>query len=302
MLDAAENQPTVKCLEQINVIRRFFHSSSSLMTIVGEKNSGKTELLANIVLQMRESRPIIRLEGKTGLYPSQLVDVLSKHWAIHQADKHQRVETQLDEMIQNLSKHTSSFILIIDDAHLLSLSVLAAISHLVTQQEGNKVYLHILLSGQPILAEKINSLLTKEIPRLTLGALSREEAFRKIKRQIDNAGLSLPPAAANAVFARLYRNSEGMPQTLENMVEKLISQHTPRLVLNTLRPNFSSQALSDLWRTHRIKVVSLFSLLTLGCLFWTWQHHHLNPSASSSMHVLQRPIKNVISPIEGQRP
>ena len=220
MSEAATHQIPAKRLHQLNAIKRFLYSSQSLMLIVGEKDSGKTNLLSDIVSQMRASRRVIRLQGTPNLRPLQFFNTLSKHWSIQNVDKHQRIENQLDKMLDGLMKHHETCLLIIDDAHLLSLSMLAAISYLAMQQDSKCISLHILLTGRPVLSEKINSLQTKEIPKLTIGALSREAAFQKIKRSLDNASLSLPHTVANTIFTKLYHRSEGMPEALENMLKK----------------------------------------------------------------------------------
>ena len=266
--------------QHLNLIKRFLQSDQALMLIVGEKGSGKTRLLLDIVLQMREARPIIRLQGNPKLNPSQLTQVLAKHWSIRHIDKNKRAENQLIDMLNGLKQKNQGYILSIDDAHLLSLPMLAALTHLIIQQQEKKpVHLHILLSGRPILAEKINNLITHEVPQLTMGALSREEAFQKIKRLFDKAGLSLPYAVTNALFATLYRRSGGMPATLESMTKKLMAQR-PNVEPPTAAPIDQASASTPIktphpthtQSTHWVKILSLTGLVTLSYFFWGWQH------------------------------
>ncbi len=281
MQDAA-HQRYAKRFQQLNSVKRFLQAQNPLMLIVGEKGSGKTNLLTDIVLQMRASRHMLRLQGHQSLHPSQLAKVLSKHWAIKHIDKNQRLENQLDQALSELAEHKQACILIVDDAHLLSLSMLAALTHLATQQDGKRVHLHLLLSGRPILSEKMNNLQTKSIPQLTVGALSRENAFRKIKSLLDNAGMTLPHAAANAILTKIYQRSGGMPGTLEHMVGKLIAQRAtidsaveekpagpPNTVLTTTEYNF--------WQKNRVKTLSLLGLIMTGFILWHMQHHSTKP-------------------------
>jgi len=258
----ADHQLYARRLQQLNSIKRFLQSHNPLMLIVGEKDSARNNLLTDIVLQMRVSRHIIRLQSHHSIHPSQLVKVLSKHWAINNIDKNQRIENQLDQMLGGLAEHNQSCILVVDDAHLLSLSVLAGLSHLATQQDGNKVHLHLLLSGRPILSEKMNSLQTKDIPQLTISALSREEAFRKIKSLVDKAGMALPRAAANAILTKIYQRSGGMHETLEHMVGKLVAQRTALDSADEEKPSSSVSAKvitpeRNFWKDHRVKMLSL---------------------------------------------
>lgn len=268
-------QPSSKSIQQINDVKRFLNSQHALLLIIGEIASGKTTLLSEVVMQIRDARNIIRLQGTPKSTPSQLISTLSKHWEVESLDQDQRMETQLDDLLNSLTNQNQSCILVIDDAHLLPLSALAAISYLVSQQDKKRARLHIILSGLPTLSEKISSLLTKEIQQITVGALSREEAFRKINGLLETAGLYLPHAAANAIFTKIYRHSAGMPETLENMVKKLLAQRTAGETKTALSPEISTLKPIRLWRAHRIKTFSLITLVLLGYAFWGWQHHVL---------------------------
>jgi len=281
MQDAA-HQLCAKRLQQLNSVKRFLQSQNPLMLIVGEKDNARSNLLADIVLQLRVSRHIIRLQGHQDLHPSQLAKVLSKHWAIHNTDNSQRIENQLDQILRGLAEHDQTCILVVDDAHLLSLSGMAALSHLATQQDGNPVHLHLLLSGRPILSEKMNSLQTKEIPQITIGALSREEAFRKIKSLVDKAGMTLPHTAANVILTKIYQRSGGMQETLEHMVGKLIAQ---RSAIDSIpEENASSPTAAkvitperNFWKKHLVKTLALLGLIVTGVILWQMQHQPKKP-------------------------
>lgn len=265
-----DNQPHTERSQQLNAIKDFLQSQKPLMLIVGEKNSGKTNLLTDIILQVRASRHIIRVQGHPNLHPSQLTKVLSKHWTVENIDKDQRIETQLDQMLDGLTEHHQACILIIDDAHLLSLSVLAALTHLATQQDGKPTPLHLLLSGHAALSEKMNSLQTRDIPQLIVGALSRKDAFQKIKLLFDDAGISLPPADTDAILANIYQRSAGMHETLEHTVEKMIAHQKAM--------DSSAKAITskyNIWKNHRVKMLSLLGLSITFFVLFQMQGHSL---------------------------
>ncbi|MCB1826933.1 MAG: AAA family ATPase, partial [Coxiellaceae bacterium] len=279
-------------LRQLNIIKQFLYSPQPLMLIVGEKDSGKTKLLTDIMLQMRASRNVVRLQATPNLRPSQLIIAVSKHWALDHNDDEERIENQLEKMLAGLATQQQSGLLIIDDAHLLSLSMLAAISHLVTQQEKEQTHLHILLTGRPLITEKMNTLQTKEVPHLTVGALTREEAFRKIKNMIDRSGLKLPFATANAIFTKLYERSEGMPNTLENMIRELITQQAAAEIV-TIKPTPTTAQRNKLWEAHGIKLIAIPALIVSFYLFYGWQEHQRHLPIS---HVVERAEPTITLP------
>jgi hypothetical protein len=208
--------------------------------------------------------------------------VLSKHWTTKSINEEQRLENQLDEVLNELAKHNQSCILVIDDAQLLSLSMLAALTHLATQQNGKKIHLHLLLSGRPILSEKMNSLQTKDIPQITLGALPREAVFQKIKSKLDQAGINLPHASTNAIFTKIYQRSGGLPETVDQMVNKLILQRSPTEANNTKSAiSATTVAIPDakLWKRHRVKMTAIVGLIITGVFMWYSQRHTTISSA-----------------------
>lgn len=153
-------------------LQTFVRSQKPLLLVIGERHSGKSKTLNDIVSQLKVSRHIIRMQGTPNIHPNQLATLLSKHWAAKISDEHARLENQLHEIVLGLSKHSQDCILLIDDAHLLSFSVLAAISHLANMQEHMKVHLHIVLSGHNPLINRMQSLQTRKIPVIQLGEAS----------------------------------------------------------------------------------------------------------------------------------
>lgn len=154
--------------EHLDTIKRFLHSQERLMLIIGDPGSGNSHPLDNLVGQLRLSRHIIRVKGNAQLQPSQIVELFSKNWIVKFSRTKTRLELQLLDIISSLTQHDQNCLLVIDDAHTLSYAVLAALSFLNNAQEGQKVYLHLLLSGQSSLLEKTARMQIKQIPKITL--------------------------------------------------------------------------------------------------------------------------------------
>lgn len=138
----------------------FLHSDEPLLLIVGQRHSGKSELLSALVDKIQVSRPVMRLRGKANLTPTDLTELLSKHWAIDLDRQRKRVQESLDAVLLQLQQHDQRCVLVVEHAHLLSLSVLAAIVHLaLTQSESEgETRLHVVLSGQASLVESLQRL------------------------------------------------------------------------------------------------------------------------------------------------
>ena len=234
--------------KHLDTITRYLRSADPLLLVLGEKGSGKTHLLTQTVTQTRVSRHLIRLQGSASIQPIQLAKVLSKHWAAKIHDKHARLESQLHEIILGLAKHEQECVLLIDDAHLLPFSVLAAISHLAMMQDNMRVHLHIILSGRPSLQRKIQNLQAREIPLINLSAPTSETTITPIN---DNAG----------------------EQTDADWAEKIAPRFADTLT-NTIAYN-------------RVKIMSAAALLaTLAFMWWFFQTpHSLHSTPVIAKHV-----------------
>lgn len=158
-------------VEQISAfesVNQFLRTQHSLLLIIGNAGCGKTLLLNKIVAQTHISRDVIRMQGSANIHPSQLIKMLSKHWGTNVTDAKAGLHQQLQQILTSLAKKEQRCSLIIDDAHCLPLSVMAALSHLAIAQENKEILLHIVLSGRPELREKMQHLQVRPIPYLDL--------------------------------------------------------------------------------------------------------------------------------------
>lgn len=282
-----QNQAAQEREPQLSSVKRFLHSPCPMMLIIGEAGCGKTRLLNDVVEQNKNSRHILRLRGTTTLQPKQLTDLLSEHWAVKIKDIHARLENQLYEVLLRLAEHDQNCILLVDDAHTLSYSMLAALSHLAMQQENMNVCLHILLSGRPPLGEKITSLHTKKVSQLIIGALDRHTAYTRMKEMLAAADISAD-AYGTETLAHIYNQAGGMPE--------IINQHTAMFIAEikeTAKEKKSTakwpQAVALYWQHPRIKSIALFGFLLSLIFFWHMQHHRaeLHQPLPLSFPVLQ---------------
>ena len=232
----ARKQRDVKNLQSyLQSLQNFIISTDSLLFISGEVGSGKTVLIEQFILQVRISTQILRIHGHAKFKPNHLLKLLNKHWADTEIRKTARLEQQLTTLLNALNQHDQSRVLLVDDAHLLPFSVLAALSHLASIQQ-QRVHLHVILIGRRGLLRKMQSLVSREIPSIELrvGEITQEDVLH-----IDDANnerIDVLPAAA---------------------------MKTSEIVVGT----------GPVWKQHSIRLLASFMLVSLAMLF-TWHKHH----------------------------
>lgn len=144
-------------------LKSFLHSPKPMLLIIGKTGGHKTPLLPKAISFSDPNHMVLRLKGRPNLQPAILTTLLSKHWAI-QATKSIDDESHetLDHMLNCLYAQNQTCLLLVEQAHLLPVSILTALCHLSQQQENKTVRIRMILVGYPELISKIHALYSKK--------------------------------------------------------------------------------------------------------------------------------------------
>lgn len=151
-------------MQDATSLKTFFHSEKPLLLIVGKRGSDKTKLLSQAITYCDPAHMMLRLKGQMQLRPIALTELFRKHWAVTVTD-HNKLNESLEEIISCLNAKRQTCLLLIDNAHLLSIAMLAALCHLSHQQEKKRIAIRIILAGQAELISKTNALYLKKFTR-----------------------------------------------------------------------------------------------------------------------------------------
>lgn len=150
-------------MQEASRLKQFFQSNKPMLLTLGNHNSSKSNLLSLTTSLVSPDQMILRIKGKSTLTPSHLVELFQKHWAVDIVKKSsQPLNAQFDDILDCLRQHHQSCLLIIDQAHLLPIAVLASLCHLGHQQENQPIAIRVILAGHPELSSKVNALYLKK--------------------------------------------------------------------------------------------------------------------------------------------
>jgi hypothetical protein len=135
----------------------FLNQQEPLLLVLGDKGSGKSQLVHNLNHKQLLASDTLYLKGKSGISPAKLVKTLTSYWHIT-VQNTQASKQQLDDILLTLAQRTAPACLIIDDADALPIATLAAIMHLTLNQNSERLGLRILLLGRPTLENKLDNL------------------------------------------------------------------------------------------------------------------------------------------------
>lgn len=267
----------------MTTIRNFLQETQPMLLVLGEAQSGKSELLEQAAEQFPTLHAIC-LHAKQHIKPRVMVQQLSSLWSIPVEDHGEPLVKQLRTLVNGLVRENKNVFLLIDDAHLLPYSVLAALVHCATAQEDG-CYLHLLLSGRISLSDKVRTLYDKDIPLIQLGKLPRYQAREHIESFLEKSHISASEEAIHNIVERLYNESHGVPSRIDKLLRELtlkdFMQPKSLKTIQQARPVKKQRVVfsQNAWLGERgARGFAVFGLVaTMFGLYW-YEHHQSSVS------------------------
>lgn len=207
-------------MQELKTLKEFIHSKDSLLLLLGEAGSGKTELLEALVTATTSVGSLIYLHGRQQIKPRFMIQNLSQHWNVAVEDHGEPLVEQLRTLVNGLVRKNYFGTLLIDDAHLLPFSILAALIHIVVQQD-QACHMHLILAGRISLEDKVRTLHESAIRIIRLGRMPEHEARSHIEKFLEQIHITASQHAIDAIVERLYQQSHGIPNRIDKLLREL---------------------------------------------------------------------------------
>lgn len=195
-------------------------AQAGFMVLTGEVGSGKTTLL-NYLLQTIDSRKIkTALVFNTNVTPHEFLECVLQEWGLDCRNKSKsELYHLLNEFLLGEYTHGHNVMLIVDEAQNLSFETLEEIRMLSNLNDEKTPLLHIVLSGQPNLKERLN---TPQLDQLRqrvsvhyhLDPLDLEETRAYIALRLEKAGAAASPVFVPEAVDRIYQAAAGIPRLI----------------------------------------------------------------------------------------
>jgi len=195
-------------------------SQSGFMVLTGEVGAGKTTLLNYLLRNLDTDSSRVALIFQTNIQPLELLEAILAEWNLPYAGKGR---TQMYELLNShlleCYRQQQPVVLILDEAQNLPFETLEEVRMISNLNDEKVPLVHIILSGQPNLKDKLNSpRLTQLRQRITvhyhLEPLDSNETTIYIQHRLKSAGSEdlniFNPEAVQAIF----ENSNGIPRVV----------------------------------------------------------------------------------------
>lgn len=240
--------------EALAAIYHAVRGHKGFAVLTGEVGTGKTLLIRCLLDLLRQNNDIAYAYVFNGLLsPSEFLQYIACDFGLPGSGKNK------GELLAGLSRYVVeraakqlTTVLIVDEAHHLSVEILEEIRLLTNLETAHEKLLQVLLVGQPELDEKLDSSILRQLKqrvahRARLIPLDLPQTRGYIERRLQIAGME---TRDNLVFpseaiARIYHHSRGIPRLINTICENsLITAYARQMP--SVTPEIVEAAAEDL--------------------------------------------------------
>jgi DamX protein len=262
----------VAWLKKIEFIKRLIADNNLLIALLGEEGSGKTTFFNHMCAGLPELLSF-RLTAKPSFDESQLEAQFCR--LLKRAEG-----STLGMVIAQYSAEKKHVLVIIDDAHFLTIKFIEALLQAIKQQ-GDGVYFHVCLAADFSLVKTLNDLAEDKyrdlIHSVELGPLTEAET----KKYVEDYFLNHPHMVQDITLEQhkaFYQLTEGHLLRINHKLPIHFTIKSPDIVVKETRPLFN-------------QVMMMTGMLVLGlALIFTWQKKHSTQSEEKQL----KPISSIV--------
>ncbi len=252
--------PTARHNEALAALYYGIRKHKGVVVVTGEVGTGKTLLLRCLLQLFKESSEIAyAYVYNCRLTPTEFLYYTLSDFGVGVSGQNKsKLLLDLSKFVTSRGLNGLTTVLIVDEAHLLSMELLEEIRLLSNLETNDAKLLQIILVGQPELDEKLDSFELRPLKqrialRSHLSALNFEETETYISERLRIAGSAsrtTPIFAADAIKA-IHQYSHGFPRLINTICENaLINGYAKQL------PSISVEVIKDVAEDFRLEANS----------------------------------------------
>ncbi|HUK26217.1 MAG TPA: AAA family ATPase [Terriglobales bacterium] len=251
--------PTRRHNEALAALYYGVRRRKGFVVMTGEVGTGKTLLVRCLLELLNRRNMAYAYVFNSRLSPDEFLQYVAGDFGLPTAGKNKSdLLLELGSYLIGRHQKRLTTVLVVDEAHHLSVDVLEEIRLLTNLETAQEKLLQILLVGQPELDEKLDSVALRQLKqrialRSQLEPLTLEETRGYVERRLQLAGANshgpalFPPES----LVRVYRHSRGIPRLVNTLCENALITGFARQV-----PVVGAEIIDEVAADFRLHVVS----------------------------------------------
>ncbi|HJN37962.1 MAG TPA: AAA family ATPase [Gammaproteobacteria bacterium] len=214
-----------------------------VMVLSGARGVGKSSLIESFISSLSSDMSSRLIQGSRGMGVNNLLKcILDLTGADFSLDSSE-AETQLKLFCESLQSANSRFILVVDNAHVLPIQTLAAISEMI-KSFSRTISAKIILVGQPVLLDRLSQFdggedLGDRFCSLTIKPFSYVELHHYISSRLYESGWKgSPKNLSQKAMERIFHQTHGVARRINHVAEyelqSLISEPRENIISTTI--------------------------------------------------------------------
>ncbi len=272
---------------RLDILHHLIQYGNELLLVTGPEGSGKSSLLQQFTAKASTTWEVARIEAKGGIDERNLMQQFYSQLELNfHGATHPELLDQLQHHLDTLVHNSRQGVLLVDDAHQLSMTALQRILQLTTLKNfTDKPLLRVILFGEAELEQKLDDpLLAKytDILRrnMDLPPFNEEDSTHYILHRLSAARFVATEPFTESVLRKLYKQSHGWPGQLNALAHQKLLDSLPNAEHPSELPGISDHAL---YKPRRLVVVGTIIIILLGALLWNVTRDRLSPEPDKAL-------------------
>jgi general secretion pathway protein A len=197
--------------------------------ITGDIGCGKTILIKQLLSELEDENFLVAKVFQTQLDEVEFLQAVLVEFGLNpfNAKKVELIDMLNSFLVENFSL-SKQMVLIVDDAHNLSVKALEEIRMLSGLETHKEKVLHVILAGQPQLNDKLDSpeleqLVQRVRLRFHLKAMTQDEMAEYIAHRLRVAGTNRDDIFTPETMSIMYKYTGGVPRLINTLCDTALT-------------------------------------------------------------------------------
>ncbi len=259
--------------QRLDILLHLTQFSDELLLVIGPAGSGKSTLLQQFAARALTSWRVARIEAGEGLDLRDLIEQLHQQFDLGVGGAtHAELLEHLQHHLDGLLRNAQQGVLLVDDAHRLSIGALQRLLSLAAERSyTDRPLLRVILFGEHELQEKLahpQLAAFADLPQrvIDLPPFDEEQTAHYVLHRLSSARFAAGEPFTEAALHKLYRQSGGWPGKINALARQKLLDSLPKPEGPPDLPGISDR---DLYRPRRLLALGATLLGVFGLFLWT---------------------------------